>query len=231
MIRKPACTLSILSILTLLFTTSVFSQEIEQEENVIDWNQIHMVGISYQQSFKNLNEASGTDTEKLEYNIQSLGLNYGSFTGSRLGFYSDIYLLLPFQSKYESDSNESNSGFSLDYMGAVGWSLWAGPIGFLPYIGFHTQYTFLNRDPLDENQSNHMISVGMGAGIKFLIKLNEKNNIFTGIKGSLDTIEFTSASYDSREIQLRNKISYMVSLGYAYTAPTKKRVLQSYEDE
>lgn len=231
MIRKPACTLSIISILALLFTTPVFSQEIGQEENVIDWNQIHMVGISYQQSYKNLDAVSGTDTEELEYNIQSLGLNYGSFTGSRLGYYSDLYLLIPFQSQYESDSNESNSGFSLDYMGAVGWSLWAGPIGFLPYIGFHTQYTFLNRDPLDENQSNHMISVGMGAGIKFLIKLNEKNNIYTGIKGNLDTIEFTSASYDSREIQLRNKMSYMVSLGYSYTAPTKKRVLQSYEDE
>jgi hypothetical protein len=242
MTRIPASQLPCLIMMILLITVPLFSQDNlqdspeiiplpENEKKEIDWNQIHMLGLSYQQSYKAMDVVSGSDTEELNYGIQSLGVNYGSFSGSRLGFYSDLYLQLPFLSNFESDATENNSGFSLDYIGSVGWSLWAGSIGFLPYLGFHTQYTFLSKDPLDENQSNHMLSFGMGAGLKILIKINEKNNIYAGVKGSLDTIEFTSASYDSREIQLRNKMSYMASIGYAYTAPTIIRVLQSDEFE
>lgn len=231
-----------LIIIILLFSSQLFSQENEQESSIliplledeekeIDWNQIHMLGISYKQSYKTMDVESGSDLNELKYGIQSLGINYGSFSGSRLGFFSDLNLLIPFMSTYESEEKENNSGFSLDYTGSVGWSLWSGSFGFLPYLGFHTQYTFLRRDPLDENQSNHMLSFGMGVGLKILIKINEINNLYAGIKGSLDTIEFTTASYDSREIQLRNKMSYMLSIGYAYTAPTVKRVLQSGESE
>lgn len=240
--RIPVYPLPCLIILLLLISLPLFSQDdiqenpeinplLEIEKKEIDWNQIHLVGLSYQQSYKTIEAVSGSDTEKLNYTIQSLGINYGNFSGSRLGFYSDLYLQVPFLSNFESGETEKNSGFSLDYTGSVGWSLWTGSIGFLPYLGFHTQYTFLSRDPLDENQSNHMLSFGMGAGLKILFKINEKNNLYAGIKGSLDTIEFTSASYDSREMQLQNKMSYMASIGYAYTAPTIKRVLHSEEIE
>lgn len=242
MTKMPASPLPCLIILILLITIPLFSQDdlqekperiplAEIEKKEIDWNQIHLLGLSYQQSFKTMDVVSGSDTDELNYGIQSLGVNYGNFSGSRLGFYSDLYLQFPFLSNFESDATENNSGFSLDYTGSVGWSLWAGSVGFLPYMGFHTQYTFLSKDPLDKNQSNHMLSFGMGAGLKVLIKINEKNNLYAGIKGSLDTIEFTSASYDSREIQLRHKMSYMVSIGYAFTAPTIIRVLQSEEIE
>lgn len=203
----------------------------DTETSEIDWNQIHFAGISFQQNFKNMDAESGENSEMLKYSIQSLGLNYGNFSGSRLGFYSDLNLLIPFRSQIEAAGYTINSGFSVDYMGTVGWNLWTGSFGFLPFIGFHTQYTYLKKDPLDDNQSNHMLSVGIGTGIKFILKINEKHNIYAGARGSYDTIEFTNASYDSREIQLRNKVSYLVSIGYAYTAPTIKRAYQSEGDE
>ncbi|MDC7232482.1 MAG: hypothetical protein PQJ58_04585 [Spirochaetales bacterium] len=198
----------------------------ELEEKIIDWNQIHMGGISFQQSFKTIEVSSEGSASDVTYSLLSPGIHYAGYSGSLIGFLSDFYLSFPISSRLESGGTDNNFGVSFDYMGAVAWNLWAGPAGFLPYIGFHTQYTFLEKDPMDENLSNHMLSFGIGAGVKILFKLSDRHNLYTGINGCLDTIEFTNASYDSREVQLSRKILYSVSLGYAYTAPVRKKILQ-----
>jgi hypothetical protein len=195
----------------ILFPVLISSQEISLE----DIKHIYMAGISFSQNFKTVDEMTGAHSEDLHYSLNSAGLNYSSFTGDRLGFFSDVNILMPFTSSYESSSPESNRGFSLDYMGGIGWNLRIQRITFLPAAGFHGDYTFLSKDPLDENMSNHLFSFGLGVNLKMLYRIKEKHHVFWGIRGGLDTIEFTSASYDSRVIRLKTKWTYLLSAGYA----------------
>ncbi|QEN07682.1 hypothetical protein EXM22_06650 [Oceanispirochaeta crateris] len=199
-------------LLFLFLPGTIDSQEINTK-----LKQIHMGGFSYSQSIKNHEESIGTTSSDLQYSLKSAGLNYGSFRGDRLGFISDINVIFPFSSAYNSQESDKNTGLILDYMGGVGWNLGQKSLVFLPAIGFHGDYSYLSKDPVDENTSNHMFSFGIGIGLKILYKINAQNAIFTGIRGGLDTIEFSSATYDSREIRMKTKWTYIVSAGYALT--------------
>jgi hypothetical protein len=188
----------------------------QQEGRKDDWVKLHMAGFSYDHSFRVLEETIGGDKRNLEYGVHSLGLHYSSFSGARLGFVTDLTLLFPFITSYESESGKSNSGFSLDYMGSVGWRLEYAPFTVIPYVGFHADYGFLSKDPVDDNESNHMLSLGFGGGVKGIYEISEHKGIFLGLRGTFNSVEFSSADYDSREIQLERKFTVTVSSGYSW---------------
>lgn len=194
-------------------TASLYAQEAERRD---DWVKLHMAGVSYDYSFRVLEETIGNDKHNLEYRVHSLGLNYSSFSGARLGFVTDLTLLFPFMTSYESESEKSNSGFSLDYMGSVGWRLDYTPVAFIPYVGFHADYGFLSKDPVDDDESNHMLSLGFGTGVKAVYEISEGKGIFLGLRGTFNSVEFSSADYDSREIQLERKFTFTLSSGYSW---------------
>ena len=202
----------ILSII-LSLSTALFAQE---EMHKDEWKRIQMVGLAYNYSSKVLEETIGDDKIDLKYGIHSLGINYCSFSGDRLGFVTDATLLIPVSTKYESESAEPNGGFTLDYMGSIGWRLVVSPFTLIPYLGFHADYGYLSKDPVDDDKSNHMISLGFGTGIRAVYDISEGKGIYLGLRGIFDSVEFTTADYDSREIQLKRKFSVMLSSGYSW---------------
>ncbi len=215
----------LITLLVILSPSILLSQELPAlEQTSIDWNVFNMAGLSFSSSYRTISESSGSG--KQEYRTDAIGITYTNFTGSRIGFFSQLSASFPFGIQQEGEEWEINTGFILDYTGAVGWTLKAGNFGFMPYAGFHTAYTFLSRDPSDNDNSNHMISFGLSLGCNFLFYLNRKSSLYGGLGGYIDTIEFTSASYDSRNRHLERKLAYMLSIGYAYTPGTVQRVLQ-----
>ena len=202
-------------ILTLLLLSS-FSLSAQEKEQKDDWVKIHMAGLSYGYSHKTLEETIDNDTENLKYSVNSIGLNYSSFSGDRLGFLSDAALLFPITTKYGSDSAKSNGGFTLDYLGSVGWRLEYKPFTVIPYVGFQADYGFISKDPVDDNKSNHMISLGLGTGVKGIYETAEDKGIFMGIRMTYNSLEFSSADYDSREIQLKHKFTLLLNAGYSW---------------
>ncbi len=215
----------ILSLFILISPVLLYSQETAGEAT-IDWNVFNMGGVSWSRSYRTISDDSESESKTLKYQTDAAGLNYTNFTGSRIGFFSQLTASFPFRTRKEGENWENNAGFVLDYSGAVGWTFKAGRFGFMPFAGFHTAYTFLSRDPFDDGSSSHMASFGLSLGCNFLFYLNKNDSLFGGLSGYIDTIEFTSASYDSRNVQAERKMAYMISLGYAYTPGTVKKTLQ-----
>ena len=203
----------LLLLILLTLTTTLSAQEEVMKD---DWKRIHMAGLAYDFSYKILEETTGDDTVDLKYRINSLGLNYSSFNGDRLGLLSDVSIFIPVSTSYGSDSARFNSGFTLDYTGSIAWRLQFSSFTLIPFAGFHADYSYLSEDPVDENKSNHMISVGLGTGIKGIYEISEGRGVFLGLRGSFNTLEFSSADYDSREIQLVRKFTVMLSTGYSW---------------
>ncbi len=213
--------LYVLLLIFLFITLSLSAQtEIPGEEQERprrdDWKKIHMAGFAYDHSYKLLEETIGDDTKDLKYRTHSFGLGYSSFSGARLGFVTDITALFPLITSYGSDSAESNSGFALDYLGSVGWRLELEPFELIPYVGFNVDYGFLSRDPVDNDNSNHMISLGLGTGIKAVYEIAGGKGVFLGLRGTWNSVEFSSADYDSREIQLVRKFTLTANAGYSW---------------
>jgi len=208
----------ILVIFLFIFTFHISSQESSsQEPAVTNPDRIHTAGIIFNQSFKSLESRYGDNTETLRYSITSAGISYGSFTGGRLGFVSDLNVCLPLIINFESQKTTGVEGISTGYLGGIGWNLWNGKTGVQPYLGFHMNYLLLTKDPIDQNMSNHILSFGLGGGTKAFYSISKNRHLYISAVFYIDTIEFSSASYDSREIKMVNNISCLISAGYGWT--------------
>jgi len=198
-------------------TMSVCPQETPtSEQEITNPDRIRTAGLSLSSSYKTLESRFGNEEENLDYSVTTSGLNYGSFTGGRLGFVSDLNLCVPLITRFESETASGFGGVSLGYLGGIGWNLHGERAGIQPYTGFHMNYMFLMEDPIDQKMSNHILSFGLGTGSRVFYSINENHLIYIGLNLNMDTIEFTSASYDSREIKLLYCLSWLVSAGYAW---------------
>ncbi len=206
-------------ILLFLIISGVNAQEAEDSSAPLtDPDIVRMAGMTFSQSFKTLESRLNGETDTLKYSISSAGIHYGSFTGGRLGFVSDVNVCVPFLIDYETDEMIGSGGFSLAYLGGIGWNLWRGKTGIQPYAGFHIGYTLLSEDPIDQKQSNHILTFGLGTGSRLFYTLKDKNHLYLSLGMNIDTMEFSSASYDSREIKLQYNLSYLISIGYGWSS-------------
>jgi len=216
MIRSKTALLA--PVMLCILTLAVSAQDVTDSEPALtNPDRIHTAGLTFSSVYKTLESRYGDEIENLNYSVTEAGLNYGSFTGGRLGFVSDVNLCVPLITRFESDTTTGFGGLSLGFLGGIGWNLRWDKIGLQPYTGFHFNYMLLVEDPIDQKMSNHILSFGLGAGSRIFYSIRDGHNLFVGLNLNLDTIEFTSASYDSREIKLLYNLSWLVSAGYAWT--------------
>jgi hypothetical protein len=142
--------------------------------------------------------------------IPLTGLNYTSLIGSRLGYYSDLYVQIPLEFREQK-------GIHLDYTGGIGWNLWYGNWGIIPGLGFHLGYTYLKDDAFSEGEDMFYLSVGMGGGIKLLYRLSETLLVYTGVSGNYNTLEFsTNPRYRERSNSFKKAFDYKGCAGIGF---------------
>lgn len=187
------------------FLTPLYSQNIR---NRIDGDQLqkfHLIGFALGNETRVLTENYQTAPTDSQTDLTLTGLNYCTLIGSRLGFYSDLYLQLPLKSE---------EGYLLDFTGGIGWNIWYKNWGLLPGIGFHAGCSSLKSDPFAEDEDMLYLSFGFGTGLKLLYRLTDNIVLYTGFSGNYDTLEFTTNTrYRDRDNKFKKAFDYKGSAG------------------
>ncbi|OQY33053.1 MAG: hypothetical protein B6241_08900 [Spirochaetaceae bacterium 4572_59] len=188
-----------------LLTGPLFSQTGNSSKIGDQLQKFHLLGLSFGRETRILTENYQTDSSDYDSSLGIIGLNYCTLIGSRLGFYSDLYLQIP---------RESQEGFLMDFTGGIGWNVWHNNWGLLPGIGFHGGCSSLKSDPFAEDEDMLYLSFGFGAGIKLLYRLTDRIILYSGFSGNYDTLEFTTnARYRDRNNEFQRAFDYKGSAG------------------
>ncbi len=194
-----------LLLLLFLWTQSIPSQENGAPEDQLQ--RFHLMGFSVGHEARTLTENYQFDPVENRQELESIGLEYTTLIGSRLGFFSDLFLHIPV-------NGESPQGGVGDFTAGLGWNIWSGNWGLLPGIGFHTGVTYLGNDPFSEGEDTLYISFGLGGGCKVLYRWNNRFITYVGYLGNFDTLEFSAnPRYRDRDNSFKNTYDMKVSLG------------------
>jgi hypothetical protein len=200
-IRKTAHFLLLFILLSVPLSSQEKTQLLQDE-----LRSFHLFGLTIGTEERILTENYQSDPESDHYETGLGGINYACLIGSRLGYYSDLYIQVP--------AAEKGKGFLLDYTGGVGWNIWHGKWGLLPGVGFHGGYSFFPEDVFAEKENTFYFSFGIGAGVKLLYRLENSLILFGGVSGNYDTLEFSSnPRYRDRKNAFDRTIDYKGSLG------------------
>ncbi len=198
----PVCLFTLL--LTLL-STGLYSQEQKNLEDELQ--KFHFGGLSTGRETRILIEDYQNDSGEKKDTINSIGLEYCGLIGSRLGFYTDLLIQIP-------GNFSENRGFLMDFTSGIGWNIWYGRWGFLPGLGLHTGYTYLQTDPFGDGGQSFFLSFGPGGGIKVLYRLNKDLILYTGYQGNYDTLQFSdNQQFRDRDNSFKGSFSHNFSLG------------------
>ena len=196
---------SLLASVFLLFLSPLTAQETDPvlEDQL---QKFHFAGLSYGLETRTIEEDYQETSSEVSSDTRLIGLNYSSLIGSRLGYYSDAFLLIPLEF--------SSQGISLDYTGGIGWNIWRDKWGILPGAGFHAGYSCYKDDDFADGADMSYFSFGPGAGIKILYRLTETVIPFVSCSFSYDTLEFSSnPNYTDRDNAFKRTIDYRGSIG------------------
>ena len=196
---------SLFAVVSLLFLTSLNSQDTDPllKDQL---QKFHFTGLSFGFETRTIEEDYREKSNEVSSEYKLIGLNYSSLIGSRLGYYSDAFLLIPLRL--------NSQGFSLDYTGGIGWNIWRDKWGILPGAGFHAGFSYYKDDEFADGEDMSYFSFGPGAGIKILYKLTETFIPFASFSFSYDTLEFSSnPSYTDRDNAFKRTIDYRGSIG------------------
>ncbi len=196
---------SLYTVLFLLFISPSNAQNIDPilEDQL---QKFHFCGLSFGLETRTLEKDYQEKSSEVSSDSKLIGLNYSSLIGSRLGYYSDAFLLIPLKF--------SSRGLSMDYTGGIGWNIWRGKWGILPGAGFHTGFSYYKNDEFADGEDMSYFSFGPGAGVKILYKLTDTFILFASYSFSYDTLEFSSnPSYTNRDNAFKRTIDNRGSIG------------------
>ena len=199
---------------TLIMLLMVLPLQAQSVEDIImernrkfELQQFHFIGLSMGKENRTLTLDYLKDTiSDTNDKLGTGGLEYTSLIGSRLGFYSNLFLQLPL-------NLSDRIGILLDYTGGIGWNLWKGNWGLLPGIGFHAGYTYLQNHDFAEGENIFYVSFGIGGGLKLLYR-KDRLIFYAGVSADYDSLEFTTnPRYRDRDNTFKSTVDYKAGAG------------------
>jgi len=180
--------------------------------------------ILIQAAYLNTNRITTSPTEQNKANFSEAGINITSFMGKKLGFYTSVSFLFPFNMRERvngidsgmSLNNFGNLTIGLDALLGIGFKVPVTPgISILFAGGLHFNGIALKTADIAYD-SYLKYNLGPGLAINALFNITNRFNFNIGAQGAWDMIEFYTIPDLASDENAKGGLTWGLSAGFGF---------------